>query len=94
LLVYGHEQDDFHSAPLRPTCSLPFDFGWATVHHTFQVWGVNEAAHPVLVKSITADERERLIQEDVFAGRSVALELVAVVALWLFIGAFAVLFTI
>lgn len=66
----------------------------ATAHHTLQSWGVTEAAHPVLAKSFTLDEQERLIREDLVAGRNVSLELVAVVALGLFIGSIAVLFTI
>jgi hypothetical protein len=68
--------------------------GVAIVHHTFQDRGINEAVHPVFVKSFTAVERSRLIQEDLFAGRSVSLELVALVALGLLVGMVAVLCTI
>ncbi len=66
----------------------------ATAHHTLQGWGVTETAHPVLAKSFTPDEQERLIREDLVAGRNVSLELVAVVALGLLIGTIAVLSTL
>jgi hypothetical protein len=55
--------------------------------------GIKEVAHPVLVKCFSSDERDRLIREDFFAGKSVSLELVAVVALGL-VGVIAVLSTI
>jgi hypothetical protein len=48
----------------------------------------------VLAKSFTLDEQERLIREDLVAGRNVSLELVAVVALGPLVGSIAVLFTI
>lgn len=66
----------------------------ATATHTLSDWGIDEAAHPVLVRAFPADEQQRLIEEDLFAGRSVSLELVLVVALGLFIGAVAVLTTL
>jgi hypothetical protein len=66
----------------------------ATAPHTLRSWGIDEAAHPVLMKSFTADERQRLIEEDLFAGRSVSLELAVVVAVGLLIGALAVLSTV
>jgi hypothetical protein len=66
----------------------------ATVGHGSYDWGINEAAHSVLFKAFSADERQRLIEDDLFAGRSVSLELVAVVALGLLIGAIVVLTTL
>ena len=66
----------------------------AIVQRTLKDWGIAEAAHPVLVKCFSVDEQDRLIREDVFAGRTVSLELIAVVAIGLVIGIIAVLSTI
>jgi hypothetical protein len=66
----------------------------AIFHHTLRDWGIDETAHPVLARSFTAAEQQRLIEEDLLAALSVSLELVVVVALGLLIGALAVLFTI
>ncbi len=66
----------------------------ATAHHTLSDWGIDESTHPVLMRTFSADERQRLIEDDLAAGRTVSLELVLVVALGLFIGAIAVLATL
>jgi hypothetical protein len=62
--------------------------------HGLQTWGINETAHPVLFKAFAPDECQRLIEEDLFAGRTVSIELAAVAAFGLLIGAIAVLFTL
>jgi hypothetical protein len=66
----------------------------ATAHHTLQDWGIDESAHPVLSRFFTPVEQQRLIEDDLSAGNSVSLELIAIVALGLLIGAIAVLTTI
>ena len=66
----------------------------ATVPHTLRDWGLDEAAHPVLVKNFSQDEVQRMIEDDLFAGRTVSIELAAVVAIGLFLGVLAVLSTI
>jgi hypothetical protein len=55
---------------------------------------MDEAAYPVLVKCFSAAERERLIAEDMMAGRSVSLELTVVLLLGLFLGMLSVLFSL
>jgi hypothetical protein len=66
----------------------------ATVGQNAHDWGIKEPGHPVLFKAFSAGERQRLIEDDLFAGRSVSLLLVVVVGLGLLIGAIAVLTTL
>jgi hypothetical protein len=66
----------------------------ATATRSLKDWGIDERAHPVLARCFTAEEQQRMIEDDLYAGRSVSLELVAVVAVGLFIGALAVLLTL
>lgn len=66
----------------------------ATKQSKLQDWGIDEATHPALVKCCTPAEREQMIRDDLYAGWSISLELMAVVALGLTIGIVAVVCTI
>jgi hypothetical protein len=66
----------------------------ASVPHPLRDWGIDEAAHPVLVKSFKPDEVRHQIEDDLFAGKSVSIELTVVVGIGLFLGALAVLYSL
>lgn len=66
----------------------------ATAMHPIHDPGIKEAAYPSLGKFFTPFQQQQLIADDLQAGRSVSLELIAIVALGLLIGAIAVLTTI
>jgi hypothetical protein len=66
----------------------------ATTQSKLRDWGIEETTHPMLMKCFTPAERDQMIREDLHAGWTISLELMAVVALGLLIGIVAVVSTI